>query len=322
MPRRALIVGINDYEHVCTLNSCVADAEAMTAVLARHADQSVNFECRTLLVPGPERITRAALKKHWVELFQDFKGDVLFYFSGHGIQTATGGYLVTQEGTPDDPGLSMDDLVTMANASSASTVLIILDCCFSGGAGNPPSLQNGLSEGRAVLREGITILAASRGTQTALEVGGQSVFTGLLLGALNGGAADIRGKVSAASIYGYAEAALGSWEQRPLYKSHAAHLEPVRLCAPKVGDSELRSLATYFPASGFEYQLDPTYEETSPAAKAEHVAIFKTFKRLQLAGLLRPKVGDDLYWAAERSFHVVLTELGSFYWQLVRNGRI
>jgi hypothetical protein len=322
MPRRALIVGINNYENVSTLNSCVADAEAMVEVLSRHQDNSVNFDCRPFLAPGPERITRVALRKLWRELFHDFRGDVLFYFSGHGTQTETGGYLVTQEGTPDDPGLAMDDLAKMANDSSASTVLIILDCCFSGAAGNPAALQASFSDGRTVLREGVTILAASRGTQAALETGGQSVFTSLVLGALRGGAADIRGKVSAASIYGYAESALGSWQQRPLYKSHAANLEPVRLCTPKVTDAELRDLPKYFPHSDFRYQLDLTYEETCGAAKPAHVAIFKAFKRLQLAGLLTPIYGDDLYWAAERSFHVVLTELGRFYWQLVRNGRI
>ena len=322
MARRALLVGINNYENVSTLNSCVADVEAMARILSRHENDDVSFECLSLVAPGPERITRGTLRRHWTELFQDFRGDVLFYFSGHGTQTATGGYLVTQEGTLDDPGLPMDDLVNMANSCTANTVLIVLDCCFSGAAGNPAALQNGFSEERTLLREGVTILAASRSTQVAIESGGQSVFTSLVLGALRGGAADIRGKVSAAAIYGYAEAALGSWQQRPLYKSHAARLDPVRLCSPKVTDAELRSLVKHFPRPEFEYQLDPTFEETSPAAIPANVAVFKAFKRFQLAGLLIPKVGSDLYWAAERSFHVVLTEMGRFYLQLVRNGRI
>jgi hypothetical protein len=65
-----------------------------------------------------------------------------------------------------------------------------------------------------------------------------------------------------------------------------------------------------------------TYEETSGSAKSENVAIFKKFKRLQIAGLLRPKVGDDLYWTTERSGYVVLTDLGQFYFLLVNDGRI
>jgi uncharacterized caspase-like protein len=255
-------------------------------------------------------------------LFQDFKEDVLFYFSGHGMPSKVGDCLATQDGVPDDPGLPMEDVVTMANESPALTVLLILDCCFSGSAGNPPSLQAGNLEKRALLREGVTILAASRPTELSMEVGGHGIFTNLVLGALRGGAADVRGRVSAASIYAYAEAALGAWDQRPLYKSHAAHLNPVRLCEPKVTDALLRELAAYFPRPNHEYQLDMTYEETNGAAIPQNVTSFKKFKRFQIAGLLRPKTGDDLYWTAERSGHVLLTDLGQFYLQLVNDKRI
>jgi hypothetical protein len=320
--KRALLIGINDYDQVNSLTGCVADAEAMADVLARNGDNSVNFECRLLTSPGSQAVTRSLLRQQWRELFQDFRGDVLFYFSGHGTPTEVGGYLVTQEGTLDDPGLAMQHLVDMANNSLANTVLIILDCCFSGSAGNPASLQAGSLEDKALLREGVTILAASRPTQVSVEIGGHGVFTKLVLGALRGGAANVRGHVSAASIYAYAEAALGSWDQRPLYKSHAAHLEPVRVCEPTVPDSLLREVPIFFPAATHEYKLDMTYEETNGSAKLENVAIFKKFKRLQIAGLLRPKVGDDLYWTAERSGHVVLTDLGQFYLLLVNDGRI
>lgn len=323
MPKRALLVGINDYDHVTGLKGCVADAQAMADVLARNGDDSVNFECRLLTSPGQQSVTRAALRQQWRELFQDFHGDVLFYFSGHGTQTETGGYLVTQEGKPDDPGLAMQDVADMANKSPASTVLLILDCCFSGATGNPPSFQGFSLENLALLRQGVTIIASSRPTEVSMEVGGHGVFTKLVVGALKGGAANVRGQVSAASIYAYAEAALGAWDQRPVYKSHAAHLAPVRLCEPTVPDALLREMSTFFPTETHEYQLDPSYEETEKDhATPEKVAIFKKLKKLQIAGLLRPKEGDDLYWAALRSEHIVLTDLGQFYLHLVDRGRI
>jgi Caspase domain len=294
----------------------------MAEVLKRNGDGSLNFECRLLTSPGLPPRTRSNLRQQWRDLFQNFSGDVLFYFSGHGAPTEVGGYLVTQEGTTDDPGLAMQDVVDMANNSLASTVLIILDCCFSGSAGNPASIQAG-SLDRAILREGVTILAASGPAQVSMEIGGHGVFTKLVLGALRGGAANVRGQVSAASIYAYAEAALGAWDQRPLYKSHAAHLEPVRVCKPVVPDALLREMPTFFPIATYEYQLNPTYEETNhECAKPENVDIFKKFKRLQIAGLLQPKAGDDLYWTANRSEHAVLTDLGQFYLQLVNDGRI
>ncbi len=323
MSKRALLVGINQYDRISSLTGCVPDATAMNDVLSRNDGGGPNFDCRLLTSPGRDPITRGFLRQQWRELFQDFRGDVLFYFSGHGTPTDVGGYLVTQEGTPDDPGLAMNDLLTMANESKASTVLLILDCCFSGSVGSLPGSQAGSLESLVVLREGVTILAASRASQVSMEVGGHGVFTNLILGALRGGAADVRGRVSAASIYAYAEAALGAWEQRPLYKSHAAHLDPVRICEPKVSDALLRELPTFFPRSDYQYKLDPTYEETNKTvATPEHVIIFKKFKRFQIAGLLRPESGDDLYWAAERSGRVALTDLGEFYLHLVKDGRI
>ena len=120
------------------MNGCVLDATEMNEILARNSDDTPNFACRLLTSPGPNPITRGFLRQQWRELFQDFLGDLLFYFSGHGSPSDVGGYLVTQDGTPDDPGLPMNDLLTMANNSKASTVLLILDCCFSGSLGNLP----------------------------------------------------------------------------------------------------------------------------------------------------------------------------------------
>ena len=316
MAKRALIVGIDAYDHCEPLNAAVSDATEMAKVLRRNGDKSLNFDCRLLTSPGAEPVTKDSLRSKWNELFDDFRGDVLFYFSGHGSPTEVGGYLATQEATDDEPGLPMQELVDMANRSSAETVLIILDCCFSGWAGNSASAATGSLENKAILREGVTILTASRPGQLAYEIGGHGVFTNLILGALRGGAANVRGHISAAAIYAYAEAALGAWDQRPLYKSHAGHLGPVRTVAPLITDALLREIPTYFTNSDDAFPLDMTYEETNGAAKPENVIIFKKFKQLQIAGLLRPRLGPDLYWTAERSGSVVLTDLGQFYHQL------
>lgn len=321
MDRRALIVGIDQYDNFASLSGCVADAEAILPALARHEDGSKNFDCRIFTSAGTDRITRPFLRARWKELFDSFAGDAVFYFAGHGGPSELGGFLVTQEGEDDDLGLPMNEIVQLANDSPARSVLIILDCCFSGAAGNAPSLKTpGLYQ--ATLREGVTVLAASRPTETAGEIDGHGLFTDLVLGALRGGAADVRGRVSAAGIYGYVESAFGSWAQRPLYKSHAARLDPIRLCLPKVSDELLRELPRYFTSVDGLYRLDMSYEETNGAAIAANVEIFKKFKILQLAGLLMPRYGFDLYWTAERSGSVELTALGQFYWRLVDKERI
>jgi len=169
------------------------------------------------------------------------------------------------------------------------------------------------------LRPGVTLLAATGSDEHALEIDGHSIFTRLVLGALKGGAADVRGLVSAASIYAYVEQALGSWDQRPIYKSNATQLAPIRYCKPDVTDDELRRLPQFFPTPDHQYTMDPSYEVTRPGALPEHLAIFKLFKRYRDARLLRPSFDEDLYFAAIRSHPVELTLLGQFYWQLAKD---
>jgi Caspase domain len=323
MDKRALLVGVDSYDHMSPLTGCVADARAMSQLLERHENGDRNYECRVLTSPGGPPVTRQYLRAKWQELFDSFDGHILFYFSGHGTLTKAGGVIVTQEGTHGDPGLSMDELVALASRSKAKTLLLILDCCYSGGTGDPSLLQvsNG-SQGQTVLREGMTILAASRPTEVAREMDGQGVFTRLLLGALSGGAADVRGQVSAASIYAYVEQALGSWDQRPMYKSYADRLPPVRLCKPSVPDPLLRELPKLFEAETSSRYLAPSYEVTHPTAKPSHVALFKKFKTLRNSRLLTTQSGKDLFFIALERGWVKLTPLGQLYWNLAAKGLV
>src|SRR5437868_12106446 len=161
MQRRALIVGIDHYDNFTNLRCAVSDAQLMDSLLSRNDNGSINYSIRLLLSGGNTRITRAFLRQQWIDLFKDLDGDALFYFSGHGAQTPWGGYLVTQDGDAGELGVSMEDLLLVANKSRARDILLILDCCHSGDLGNPPILQS-LQQPLTLLREGMTILAASR----------------------------------------------------------------------------------------------------------------------------------------------------------------
>lgn len=55
----------------------------------------------------------------------------------------------------------------------------------------------------ANINEGVTIMTASRNSQTSMEVNGHGVFTSLLIEALNGGAADVTGHISIAGVYAF-----------------------------------------------------------------------------------------------------------------------
>ncbi len=321
--KRALLVGIDRYQHMPLLTGCVADALAMADLLRRNKNGSPNYDCRVLTSADGPPITRERLRSQWHALFDNFDGHILFHFSGHGTPTKAGGVLVTQEGTQGDPGLLMDELLMLANKSEAKTILLVVDCCYSGKAGDPSILQgSGNDQNQAFLREGVTILAASRATERAREAAGYGVFTKLILGALSGGAADVRGRVSAASIYAYVEQALGSWDQRPMYKSYADHLPPVRLCKPSVPDALLRELPKLFVEEDSLFRMAPSYERTHPSAKSRHVNVYNKFKTFRNANLLATQAGKDLYFISLESGWVKLTSLGQFYWNLADKGLI
>ena len=187
--RRALCVGIDEYSFG-PLQGCVSDADRLASMLTTHEDGSPNFECRKLTAPvgaGSDCVTRSSLREAIAELFRHEADVALLHFSGHGTVNDLGGYLVTQDARKYDEGVAMSDVLQWANGSRAAEVVILLDCCYSGSLGNPPAIDNS----RALLREEVSILTASRGDQPSVETGGGGVFTSLVLGALGGGAADV-----------------------------------------------------------------------------------------------------------------------------------
>lgn len=312
--RRALLVGIDKYEHYRCLKSCVADAKEMTKLLKKNEDRSPNYGCK-LITCGDEPVTRSILRVELRNLFHDDCDGALFYFSGHGVPSQTGGYLVTQEGVPTDPGFPMSEVIDCANQSVIKEIVIILDCCFAGDMGDVPISHYPGASPHAQLRQGVTVLGSSGRNQLSREMNeGHGVFTSLVIGALSGGGANVRGRVSAASIYSYVEQALGPWDQRPIYKSYSTTLAPVRCCKPPVTDDLLRDLLDLFPTPDTQYQMDPSYEFSHETCNPHHVEIFNKFKCYRNAGLLKTVAHDDLYFAALYSTTVGLTPLGKSYW--------
>lgn len=317
MSKRALIVGLDDYALFPRLTGAVTDARSLAELLRRDDDRTPNYDCRLFVTGEGEPVTREVLRRQWRQLFADFRDPILFFFAGHGFVSETGGYICTHDGTHDDPGLPMNDLVMLANRSSAREVLIILDCCHSGAAGSSP-----YSGGLTALRDGVTLLAASRPSERAMERFGRGVFTDLLCDALKGCAANLRGQVTAADLYAYADQTLGAWDQRPLYKSYSSSFSVVRRCTPLISDDDLRFIIELFPADDAEILLDPSYEHTQPEQKPENVAKFDKLKALRNAGLVQPAGQPDLYWAAVRGGAAVLTPWGRRYWRMAKKDLI
>lgn len=323
--RIALIVGINYYEHGTPLYGCVDDAHALQAVLARHGDGSVNFDCKLLTGTGPsDRVDRAALKDHIAELFKAPAEIALFYFAGHGHIEATGGYLLGTDATRGDDGLPLSDVLTLANASPARNKVVLLDSCHSGIAGTPPTAGN-----LATLSEGLSVLTASTADQYATEENGRGVFTTLLVDALHGGAANLTGDVTPGSVYAHVDQSLGAWEQRPVFKTNVRQFVSLRRVPPPIELEDLRRLAEFFPTPGSEFQLDPTFEPEvrgrdpgMPAPVPENTRRFAVLQRYNRLNLVVPVDAPHMWHAAMESKSCRLTVLGEHYRRLVEKQRI
>lgn len=321
----ALIVGINYYPHGGDLFGCVNDAYNVKSILERNSDGSINFDCKLLTAAtAREAIERGNLKDAAAKLFSTKAEVALFYFAGHGHIETTGGYLLASDAKRGDDGLSLNDVLVLANSSPATNKVIILDSCHSGIAGNLPTIKDS-----ALLSEGITILTASTSEQYASEQDGSGVFTSLLVDALSGSAANIIGDITPGSVYAHIDQSLGAWEQRPIFKTNVRSFVSLRKITPSIQLEDLRRITEFFPSPGFEFKLDPTFE---PELKGrdigmlepieENTKIFSILQKYNRLNLLKPVETLHMWNAAMESKSCKLTALGEHYRKLVEKNRI
>ena len=311
--RRALIVGINDY-HQTPLLGCVNDAEAVSVVLEKNGTGSPNFGAGTrLLTSPPYNITKPVLRSAITQLFETECDIALLYFSGHGSVRSGEGWIVTKDAQQYDEGIPMTEILGLANKSPVKNKIIILDCCYSGNMGTPNTTGSNTAE----LSEGLTVLTASRGSEVAVEEQGSGgVFTNLVVAALEGGAADLRGHITPGSVYAYVDQALGAWEQRPIFKTNVTEFTSLREVEPQVPTDTIRKLVSYFPTPQDERTLDPSYEYTDKGHNPDNVEIFKDLQKMEGVGLVVPVDEEHMYFAAMNSKSCKLTKLGAHYWRL------
>lgn len=314
--RKALVVGINNYPN-SPLSGCVNDATSIANLLEFNGDGSPNFAVRLLTCPA-DLIDRAILRREIEALFAGDPDMAVLFFAGHGYIKSTGGYLVTIDAKKYDEGVSMDEVLALANRSRAKNKVVILDCCHSGAMAAPALAGNGTAQ----LSEGLSILTASRDFESALEVNGSGVFTSLLADALDGGAADLRGNITPGSLYAYVDEALGAWDQRPIFRTNVTSFARLRQISPKVPFDVMRRITHYFATPESEHRLDPSYEDTNPSADTAKIKIFKDLQKLQSVGLVVPVDAEFMYFAAVNSTSCRLTALGYQYWRLVNEKKL
>jgi len=325
--KKALLIGINNYPNGNELTGCVEDIKSLKSVIERNSNGKVNFSVRLMSDEQSSENAMDAIK----ELFNDTSDMAMLYFSGHGFINDTGAEIVFPDNIRTTgsyyKGIQMKDIMDVVNASKVRNKIVILDCCHSGNMG-----KYKLEETGSLLSTGVSILTACREDEYAMEMGGHGIFTEQLCEALRGGAADFLGNITMGGVYAYIDRAFGAWGQRPIFKTNVTEFAPIKTVTPNVPLTEILKLTDLFAADNTAIQLDPSYEFTNdpnqehkvvePYAKEENVGMFKTLQKLQSIGFVKPVGEEHMYFAAMNSKTCTLTELGKYYWRLVKNNKI
>jgi hypothetical protein len=124
-----------------------------------------------------------------------------------------------------------------------------------------------------------------------MEENGSGLFTGLLIDALNGAAANLVGGATPGSIYAHIDQSLGPWVQRPFFKTNVKRFVSLRKTLPPIEIADLRRIKTHFPTPDYQIQLDPAYERESstdqlndpavPPPDPAKNAVFDTLRRIR-----------------------------------------
>ncbi|MCK9896055.1 caspase domain-containing protein [Frankia sp. AgB32] len=315
--KRALLVGVDEYDLFPSLTGCCNDVRALEPLLRRNENEEPNFSCN-ILTSDRGQVTRDNLLANLRKLLNPAGSVALLYFAGHGYRQDNDVDLVTSDGTEKSPGVALSQVLSIVQSSRVPEIVLILDACFSGAAGGVPQLGSASS----TLRPGVSILSASQDGEAAGERGGRGVFSSYLEDALRGGAADLLGRVTVAGVYAYLSEMFGPWDQRPTFKANIDQLHELRQTRPDISRPRLRELAALFPRPDYHLPLDPSYEPTEEPRDLGHEADFALLQAARAVKLVEPVSEEHLYFAALHSTACRLTRTGQHYWKLAREGRL
>src|SRR6478672_8172215 len=209
----ALIIGINRYKLASPLGYAKQDAQGFAETLS----SSFQFPKENVTVLLDDEATHAAILSAFMKFTKnDISANdrVIVFYAGHGC-TRTGrrgevGFLVPVDGTGDDLRtlIRWDDLTRNAELIEAKHVLFLMDACYGGLA-----IQRGVAPGSSrflkdmLQRYSRQVLTAGKADEAVADSGGprpgHSIFTGHLLDALEGKAADANGIISANAVMSY-----------------------------------------------------------------------------------------------------------------------
>ena len=225
--RIGVVIGNNYPNSDKELKHAVADATKMKEILENK--DICYFDKVVLLNNKTSREAAAELEKLFKNIHQN---DLIFiYFSGHGKKDFTNNLYLLFEDTNEELLLATSLPFEYINkcrefpGALKSSVVIVLDCCYSAAAGMKDTdmgetLENCCSTGTVILTS-----TGSTGSPTALENEklGHSIFTNYLIEGLEKGYADEKGDgyISIDGLYNYAsEKTKENSSQSPMKKGN------------------------------------------------------------------------------------------------------
>ena len=209
---RALVVGINNYQHASPLGYAIHDAEETSQLLI----DEFGFDERNIILLTDANATRVRIIDSFLSYVDETEVDdrIVFFFAGHG-HTFSGhrgevGYLVPYDG--DTHSLSTlirwDELTRNAELIPAKHLLFVMDACYGGLAITRSLLPGSMRFLKdMMLRYSRQVLTAGKANEVVADSGGplpgHSIFTGHLIEALRGKAASEDGVITANGVMAY-----------------------------------------------------------------------------------------------------------------------
>ncbi|MBI3270015.1 MAG: SUMF1/EgtB/PvdO family nonheme iron enzyme [Planctomycetes bacterium] len=203
-PRHALLLGIGDYGgRLPRLDAPPLDVDRLATLLKREkTGEWLTF------VPHEDGWARAASLTRRIRALLEGAGSRLLYFAGHAEANERGVWLSTPDGEDGREGVSFRDILSLVFGSKAEQVLVVLDCCYAGGAAEHAQAAYAQEVGRAIAGEKkgpeLCVFAASSPFDLAWEKQEHGVFTDALCHGLEE-AVDVHGRVRIGALQDYLE---------------------------------------------------------------------------------------------------------------------
>jgi len=222
MALRAGFVGINRHADpiVSDLTGAVADATALWALFSDSVSGLDALRCTN------EAATLEGIRGLLDHVLKEASPDdtCVVYFAGHGTPAHQIVCHDTDAADVDATTLPMQELGERLAASPARACVVVLDCCFSGGASarvfsDVPAPRVGGVTAIQLGGDGRLIVAASKDDEPALERGQHGLFTRALLDALieADGPTDVAALMPAVAERVKGEAARSGASQTPVW---------------------------------------------------------------------------------------------------------